>query len=216
MSPTVLPASTGFCRKCFYFLPSGLLVCMMHSAVGVVFSYFFFPPNKDLLSLCLIRPLQAGCTDPVPQTELVSWIQQGCKPLRPPLSQLLCRAVPLHRVTEQAVHGGTSCAKRTASLIAFQCHCTLITTRWGGGGGRASSHHTNKTTTKLHSPNAPHIKAGHKHRDSFMAGSTHMNGKYKTAISEMPSRHRDQEERSEELSSPGALRDCKEECKLSW
>lgn len=32
----------------------------------------------------------------------------------------------------------------------------------------------------------------------------------------MPSRHRDQEERSEELSSPGALRDCKEECKLSW
>lgn len=43
-----------------------------------------------------------------------------------------------------------------------------------------------------------------------------MNGKYKTAISEMPSRQRDQEERLEELSSPGALRDCKEECKLSW
>lgn len=82
-----------------------------------------------------------------------------------------------------------------------------------GKGG--PSHHTNKTTTKLHGPNALHIKAGHKQRLA-LASSTHMNGKYKTAISEMPSRHKDQEERLEELSSPGALRDCKEECKLSW
>lgn len=41
LSPTVLPVSTGFCRKCFYFLPSGLLICMMHSAVAVALSYFF-------------------------------------------------------------------------------------------------------------------------------------------------------------------------------
>ena len=59
-------------------------------------------------------------------------------------------------------------------------------------------------------------EAGHRHRDQLTALRTHMNSKNKTGISEMPSRHRDQEERSDELGSPGALRDCKEECKLSW
>lgn len=53
-------------------------------------------------------------------------------------------------------------------------------------------------------------------RDQLIALCTHINSKNKTGTSERPSRHRDQEERSEELSSPGALRDCKEECKLSW
>lgn len=141
LSPTVLPASTGFCKKCFYFQPSGLLVCMMHSAVGVLCLIFF---NKDLLSLCLIRPLQAGCTDPVPQTQLVSWIQQGCKPLRPPLSQLLCRAMPLHMMTEQDVHGGTSLCKKNNFTHRFPMplyidHNLMV---GAGGKGRGDPHTT--------------------------------------------------------------------------
>lgn len=148
------------------FLLSALWFACLYDAFccWCALSYFFF--NKDLLSLCLIRPFQAGCTDPVPQTELVSWIQQGCKPLRPPLIQLLGRAVPLHMMTEQDVHGGTSLCKKNNFIHRFPMplyidHNLMV----GRMGERGPSHHTNKTTTTLHGPNAPHIKAGHKHRD---------------------------------------------------
>lgn len=52
------------------------LLCRMGSALWHVFAFSFVFIGKDLLSLCLIRPLQAGCADPVSQTQLVSWIQK--------------------------------------------------------------------------------------------------------------------------------------------
>lgn len=175
------------------------------------FDFYFF--NKDLLSLCLIRPLQAGCTDPVSQPQLVSWIQQVLQTskLRPHLSQHLCHAMPLHVMIEQAIHGSLSLCKKNNFTHHFPMPLHIDHNSTVGP-------HTTQTRMPQSSViQMPLIaEAGHRHRDQLIALSTHMNGKNKTGISEMPSRHRDQEERSEELSSPGALRDCKEECKLSW
>lgn len=124
----------AFAENVFTFYP---LVCLFVWCILLLLLLCLIFFNKDLLSLCLIRPLQAGCTDPVPQTELVSWIQQGCKPLRPPLSQLLCRAMPLHMMPEQAVHGGTSLCKKNnfAHRFLMPLYIDHNSMRGAGGGG---------------------------------------------------------------------------------
>jgi hypothetical protein len=57
------------------------------------------------------------------------------------------------------------------------------------------------STTQTRMPQSPIIQtllageAGHRHRHQFLPLTTHMDGKNKTSVSEMPSRHRDEEER---------------------
>lgn len=130
--------------------------------------------------------------------------------LRLPLSQRLSRAVPLHVKTEQAIHGGTSLCKKNFThrfpMPLYIDHNSMV-----------GPHSTQTRTPQSSITQMPLISKQATNREtSSSAISTHMNGKNKTGISEMPSRHRDQKQRSDELSSPGALRDCKEECKLSW
>lgn len=50
--------------------------------------------------------------------------------LRPPLSQSLCRAMPLHVMTASYPWWYQLVQKRTTSLITFQCHHTRITAPW--------------------------------------------------------------------------------------
>lgn len=86
-----------------------------------------------------------------------------------------------------------ACAKRTTSLITFQCHHTLTTARWLVLPPHKQERH------KAPSSKRSSYRKQATDRDEPIALSTHMNGKNKTGVSEMPPRHRDQEK--DEMSS---------------
>ena len=162
------------------------------------------------------QTLQAGCTDPVSQTQLVSWIQQGWvanlhTKATASTQPAPARAMPLHVMIEQVSHGGTSLCKKNNFTHHFPTPLyTLTTARW-----LVLTPHTHKNATKLQHPNAPHTGSRPQtYRLAHHPLHAHERQE-RNRYSEMPSRHIDGEERSDELSSPGALRDCKEECKLS-
>lgn len=181
----------------------------MHFAVGVFLLYF---SNKDLLSLCLIRPLWAGCTDPVSQTQLVSWIQQGCKSPNEghSLHSASAYAVLCHCMWWQSRLSVVvpACAKRTTSLVTFQCHCTLTTAQWLG----LTPH-----KQQCHKAPASKCSSDRKQATDIETSSLPSPCTWMARTKQVFGRCHQGTERSRgKLSSPGALRDCKEECKLSW
>lgn len=136
----------------------------MHSAVGV-FLFLFIYKMKDLLSLCLIRPLYAGCTDPVFQTLLVSWIQPDCKPPDKGHSlhsaKHLCCAVPLHVMTERVIHGAVSLRKKNNFTDHFSMSSNIEHSSMVGL-------HTIQTRMPQSSiiQMTPILEAGHRHRSA--------------------------------------------------
>lgn len=105
---------------------------------------------------------------------------------QPPLSQRLCRAMPLHVMTEQVIHGRTSWCKKNNFTHHFPMPSYIDHSSMVG-----------PYATQTRTPQSSSIQmllipeAGHTHRDLLIALSMHMNGKNKTGISEMPSRHRE-------------------------
>lgn len=123
-----------------------LLVC--------VFTLFF---DTDLLSLCLIRPLRAGCTDPVSQTQLVSWIQQGCNSQTKATASTQPAPMPCYV---------TACDDRAGHPWRYQLvqkeqlHSPLSNAiiHWPQLDSWAL-HHTNKNATQLQHPNPSHTRS---------------------------------------------------------
>lgn len=129
--------------------------CFLGCPVVFVYSILFC---QDLLSLCLIRPLQAGCTDPVSQTQLVSWIQKGYKP-------------PNYGSGHPVASACACCATAYDNRASFPwwyqlvqkepLHSSLSDAIGHGPQLRGGSlHHANKSAIERHHPKAPLTGSG--------------------------------------------------------
>lgn len=137
-------------------------------------------------------------------------MQTSTLPPWPLLSQCLWRAMALHVMKSKFSMVVPADAKRTTWRIPFRCHHTHGPQLWGG-----SFHHTNKNARKLPQP---HWKPQTQTQVTApppplpprtqMARTTHV---FQRCLQDTEMKGKIQQ-----LGSPGALRDCKEECKLSW